>query len=175
MVAEFKLTEALGIMDERNIRVLHMNEDLTCRGLLSLFKMSKVFFPAPNRLFDSRRVNASLRNLATTLNAQMLFVLEPNRLEDLILMVGAMSLDSFAKRLPLYPREKMMVIVGNRRDVQELAVPGTRSGDRRDWRLARGKRNHREGESERGERSLSPHDSAATAMLARASITVDII
>src|ERR1043165_7672274 len=79
--------EALGIMDERNIRVLPvLNEDLTCRGLLSLFKMSKVFFPAPNRLFDSRRVNASLRNLASTLNAQMLFVLEPNRVEDLILM-----------------------------------------------------------------------------------------
>src|SRR5881394_1611177 len=82
--------EAIGIMDERNIRVLPvLNEDLTCRGLLSRFKMSKVFFPAPNRLFDSRRVNASLRNLASTLGAQMIFALEPNRVEDLILMVGA--------------------------------------------------------------------------------------
>src|ERR1051325_2731957 len=77
--------EALGIMDERNIRVLPvLNHDLTCRGLLSLFKMSKAFFPAPNRLFDSRRVNASLRNLASTLGAQMIFAIEPNRLEDLI-------------------------------------------------------------------------------------------
>src|SRR5436190_16178695 len=105
--------EALGIMDERNIRVLPvLNEDHTCKGLLSLFKMSKVFFPAPNRLFDSRKVNASLRNLATTLGAQMIFAIEPNRVEDLILMVGAMSAESFANRLLLYPREKLIVIVG---------------------------------------------------------------
>lgn len=166
--------EALGIMDERNIRVLPvLNEDLTCRGLLSLFKMSKVFFPAPNRLFDSRRVNASLRNLASTLGAQMIFVLEPNRVEDLILMVGAMSLDSFAKRLPLYPREKLMVIVGDRQDVQELAVQErvrvivVTGGLPVDKALIERAKAH--------EVSIlvSPHDSAATAMLARASITVD--
>lgn len=166
--------EALGIMDERNIRVLPvLNEDFTCRGLLSLFKMSKVFFPAPNRLFDSRRVNASLRNLASTLNAQMLFVLEPNRVEDLILMVGAMSLDSFAKRLPLYPREKLMVIVGDRRDIQELAVQ-----ERVRVIVVTGGLPVEKSIIEQAKKNevsilVSPHDSAATAMLARASITVD--
>jgi manganese-dependent inorganic pyrophosphatase len=166
--------EALGIMDERNIRVLPvLNEDLTCRGLLSLFKMSKVFFPAPNRIFDSRRVNASLRNLASTLGAQMIFVLEANRVEDLILMVGAMSLDSFAKRLPLYPREKLMVIVGDRQDVQELAIQ-----ERVRVIVVTGGLPVDKGLIEKAKANqvsilVSPHDSAATAMLARASITVN--
>lgn len=166
--------EALGIMDERGIRVLPvLHEDLTCHGLLSLFKMSKVFFPAPNRLFDSRRVHASLRNLATTLAAQMIFVLEPNRIEDLILMVGAMSLDSFAKRLPLYPREKLMVIVGDRQDIQELAVQ-----ERVRVIVVTGGLPVDKGLIESAKKNevsilVSPHDSAATAMLARASITVD--
>jgi manganese-dependent inorganic pyrophosphatase len=166
--------EALGIMDARNIRVLPvLNEDQTCLGLLSLFKMSKVFFPAPNRLFDSRRVNASIRNLASTLGAQMIFVLEPNRVEDLILMVGAMSLDSFAKRLPLYPREKLMVIVGDRQDIQELAVQ-----ERVRVIVVTGGLPVDKALVERAKANevsilVSPHDSAATAMLARASITVN--
>ncbi len=166
--------EALGIMDERNIRVLPvLNEDQTCKGLLSLFKMSKVFFPAPNRLFDSRRVNASIRNLAGTLGATMIFAIDPNRVEDLILMVGAMSLDSFAKRLPLYPREKLVVIVGDRLDVQELAVQ-----ERVRVIVVTGGLPVDKGLIEKAKRNevsilVSPHDSAATAMLARASITVE--
>ncbi|MCX6881376.1 MAG: putative manganese-dependent inorganic diphosphatase [Verrucomicrobia bacterium] len=168
------VAEALGLMDERNIRVLPvLNEDRTCRGLLSLFKMSKFFFPAPHRLFDSRTVHASLRNLARTLSAEMVFVQDPDRVESLILMIGAMSLEAFAKRLPLYPREKLMVIVGDREDVQDLAIDrcvraivitgGSKVSNER-FDAAR-----RNGVS----MLISPHDSATTAMLSRTSITVE--
>ncbi len=168
------VAEALGLMDERNIRVLPvLNEDRSCRGLLSLFKMSKFFFPAPHRLFDSRTVHASLRNLARTLSAEMVFVQDPDRVESLILMIGAMSLEAFAKRLPLYPREKLMVIVGDREDVQDLAIDrcvraivitgGSKVSDER-FDAAR-----RNGVS----MLISPHDSATTAMLSRTSITVE--
>lgn len=168
------VAEALGLMDERNIRVLPvLNEDRSCRGLLSLFKMSKFFFPAPHRLFDSRTVHASLRNLARTLSAEMVFVQDPDRVESLILMIGAMSLEAFAKRLPLYPREKLMVIVGDREDVQDLAIDrcvraivitgGSKVSNER-FDAAR-----RNGVS----MLISPHDSATTAMLSRTSITVE--
>ena len=168
------VAEALGLMDERNIRVLPvLNEDRSCRGLLSLFKMSKFFFPAPHRLFDSRTVHASLRNLARTLSAEMVFVQDPDRVESLILMIGAMSLEAFAKRLPLYPREKLMVIVGDREDVQDLAIDrcvraivitgGSKVSNER-FDAAR-----RNGVS----MLISPHDSATTARLSRTSITVE--
>src|ERR1043166_7855995 len=89
------VAEALGIMDEKNIRVLPiLNEDRTCKGIASVFKMSKFFFPAPNRVFDSRRVLASLRNLARTLNAKMISATAPDREEDLVLMIGAMDVKS---------------------------------------------------------------------------------
>src|SRR5438552_6695685 len=115
--------EALGIMDEKNIRVLPiLNEDRTCKGLVSVFKMCKFFFPAPNRIFDSRRVLASLRNLARTLNAKMIFATHPDHEEDLVLIIGAMNVDSFAQRLPRYPREKLVVVVGDRQNIQMLAV-----------------------------------------------------
>src|SRR3954451_4510318 len=115
------VAEALGIMEDRNIRVLPvLNHDHTCEGLLSLFKMSKFFFPTPNRPFDSRKVRASLLNLACTLNAEMIYAVDPDKEEELILMVGAMTLESFSERLRNYPREKLMVVVGDRRDIQSL-------------------------------------------------------
>lgn len=167
------VAEALGIMDDRNIRALPiLNEDRTCRGIVSVFKMSKFFFPAPNRVFDSRRVLASLRNLARTLSAKMIVANEPDREEDLVLMIGAMNVNSFAQRLPRYPREKLIVIVGDRQNIQMLAidervrvvvVTGGLPVEPEVIEAAR-----------RNEVSLllSPHDSATTAMLCRTAITV---
>ncbi len=167
------VAEAFGMMDEKGIRVLPvLNADRTCTGLLSLFKMSKFFFPALNRLFDSRRVLASVRNLARTLNGKMLCALNPDHEEDLILMIGAMSLPRFAERLPLYAPEKLIVVVGDRQDIQRLAidqrvrvvvVTGGLPVDEAICAAAR-----------RNEVSLilTAHDSATTAMLCRAAITV---
>ncbi|MEW6160452.1 MAG: putative manganese-dependent inorganic diphosphatase, partial [Verrucomicrobiota bacterium] len=168
------IAEALGLMDDRNIRVLPvLNEKHKCLGLISVFKMGKFFFPAPNRLFDSRKVLASVNNLAQTLNALVLYATNADPEEDLLLMVAAMSLDSFAKRLAKYPREKLIVVVGDRKDVQELAirervrvvvVTGGLPVEEEVIELAR-----------RNQVSLlsSPHDSATTAMLSRAAITVE--
>ena len=99
------VAEALGIMEDRGIRVLPvLNQDKTCAGLLSLFKMSKFFFPTPNRPFDSRKVVASLLNLACTLDAEMIYAVDPDREEELILMVGAMTLEAFTERVRAYER-----------------------------------------------------------------------
>src|SRR5687768_6816491 len=117
------VAEALGIMEDRGIRVLPvLNQDQTCAGLLSLFKMSKFFFPTPHRPFDSRKVVASILNLACTLDAEMVYAMDPDREEELTMMVAAMTLESFSERLRAYPREKLIVIVGDRRDVQSLAI-----------------------------------------------------
>src|SRR3954465_12003736 len=115
--------EALNVMDERNIRILPvLDEQQRCRGLLSLFKLSKFLFPAANRLFDSRRVLASVAGLAQTLGGQVIVAHDGEHERDLILMIGAMGLDSFSQRLDQYPREKLAVVVGDRWDIQNLAI-----------------------------------------------------
>src|SRR5471032_1997209 len=115
--------EALGLMDERDIRVLPvLDAKGKCRGLLSLFKLIKFLFPAANRLIDSRRVLSSLDNLAKTLGGKLVFGHEPAREEDLILMIGAMKTESFAQRLTHYHPEKLAVVVGDRSNIQELAI-----------------------------------------------------
>src|SRR5215472_9247504 len=165
--------EALGLMDEHNLRVVPVLDDQQrCRGLLSLFKVSKFLFPAANRLIDSRRVLSSLGNLAHTLGGELLVSHNEDEEQDLILMIGAMGLDSFSERLEHYPREKLAVVVGDRWDIQNLAirervrvliVTGGMSLEPKTLEAAR-----------HNQISVisSPHDTATTAALCRASIAV---
>ena len=168
------VVEALAMMDARNIRVLPvLDAERRCLGLLSVFKASKFFFPSPNRIFDSRRVLASVRSLGRALSGKLLCGFEPDREEDLTMMIGTMKPASFAARLHSYLPEKLIVIVGDRDDIQRLAVEGrarviviTGGYDiSPEIRLM----------AQQNEVSiiLSPHDSTTTAMLARSAIAVE--
>lgn len=165
--------DALHLMDTHNIRILPvLDEGRRCRGLLSLFKLSKFLFPAANHLGDSRRILSSLQNLARTLQGELLVKFEPKREEDLIMMIGAMSVESFANRLEGFLREKLIVVVGDRTDIQEAAikenvrlviVTGGLKVEKRVLSAA-----------ERNGVSVisSPHDTATTAALCRAAVMV---
>jgi manganese-dependent inorganic pyrophosphatase len=168
------IVEALATMDEHNIRVLPvLDENKQCLGLVSVFKISQFYLPGMHRLFESRRVLASLAGLTRSLGAEVIHAVRPRQEEDLILMIGAMSLDSFRMRLLTYEPEKLVVVVGDRRDIQQIAiehrvrcivVTGGLAIAAELVELAK-----------RFDVSLllSPHDSATTAMLCRAAITVD--
>jgi manganese-dependent inorganic pyrophosphatase len=170
---EATAAQALHLMDERNIRILPvLDRDRRCRGLLSLFKLSKFLFPSSNRLVDSRRVLSSLSNLAQTLHGELLVAFEPEREEDLIMVIGAMSLESFAARLKSFLKEKLCVIVGDRHDIQETLIrEGVRvvivtGGLHMEESLLEAARD--------GKVSVisSPHDTATTAALCRAAVAV---
>ncbi len=164
---------ALGLMDERGVRILPvLDDDRRCRGLLSLFKLSKFLFPAANRLVDSRRVLSSLSNLAQTLHGDLLIAHDPDQEEDLTLMIGAMSVESFSRRLDTFTRNKLIIVVGDRWDIQNLAiregvralvVTGGLKVEEKTFAAAREKKI-----------SLisSPHDTATTAALCRAAVAV---
>ena len=170
---EATATEALTQMDEHNLRILPvLDEARRCQGMLSLFKLSKFLFPGGNRPFDSRRVLCSLRNLARTLGGNLLVEQEADREEDLILTIGAMGLESFAERLELYPREKLLVVVGDRWDIQNLAI---REGVRA--LVVTGGMTVEKKTVEAAQRNqvtliTCAHDTATTAALCRASIAV---
>jgi manganese-dependent inorganic pyrophosphatase len=115
---------------------------------------------------------SSLSNLAKTLHGELLVAHEPEVEEDLTMMIGAMSLDSFAERLETFPREKLAVVVGDRGDVQDLAiregvrvviVTGGLKVDPSTIEAAKQKR---------VSLITSAHDTATTASLCRASVAV---
>ncbi|MGC9941992.1 MAG: putative manganese-dependent inorganic diphosphatase [Verrucomicrobiota bacterium] len=165
--------DALQLMDEKNLRILPvMDGEQKCRGLLSLFKLSKFLFPAVNRAQNSREVLSSLNNLAATLGGKVVLGFEPEREDELILMIGAMRQESFAARLEKFSPERLCVLVGDRSDIQSLAIrSGVRvlvvtGGSPVDPKTIESAR-------ERGVSVIvSPHDTAATASLCRAAVSV---
>jgi len=170
---EATLLEALALMDERGIRVLPViGDEGVCKGLVSVFKMNKVFCPEPGRLFDARRVLVSLNNVARTLKADVLTGRDMDSEEELILMITVMSGDSFASRLRKYPAECVAAIVGDRRDIHELAVRGRVrvmivTGDAPvDAAIVE------EARANGVTVLMSPHDTTTTTMLCRAAVRV---
>ena len=170
---EATAADALGLMDEHDIRILPVLDlEQRCRGLLSLFKLSKFLFPAANRPIDSRRVLSSLENLSRTLGGKLLVAHEADGEQDLILMIGAMGLESFAERLERYPREKLAVVVGDRWDIQNLAI---REGVR--VLIVTGGLEVEPKTLDAAKKKnvsliSSPHDTATTAALCRAAVAV---
>ena len=169
--------DALRLMDEKNLRILPvMDAEQKCRGLLSLFKLSKFLFPAvsrhPGADHNSREMLCSLLSLTKTLDGQLLTGIEPEREEELILMIGAMGLESFAARLDQFPPEKCCVIVGDRWDIQNVAI---REGVRLlivTGGLAVEPKTVEAAQKKNVSVISSPHDSATTAALCRAAVAV---
>ena len=165
--------EALGLMDEHDIRVLPvLDADRRCRGLLSLFKLSKFLFPAANRLVDSRRVLSSLDNLAKTLGGHLLLGHDARREEEMILMISAMRIETFTQRLEHYPLDKLSVVTGDRTNVQEVAIrQGVRvlivTGD-----LSVDPKIIEAAKQNRVSIITSPHDTLTTASLCRSAVAI---
>jgi manganese-dependent inorganic pyrophosphatase len=168
--------EALRLMDEKNLRILPvMDAEQKCRGLLSLFKLSKFLFPAVSRhpgQQNSREVLSSLSSLAQTLDGQLVVGIDAEREDELILMIGAMGLESFAARLEKFPPEKSCVIVGDRWDIQNVAI---REGVR--VLIVTGGIEVEPQTVEAARKKnvsviTSPHDTATTAALCRAAVCV---
>jgi manganese-dependent inorganic pyrophosphatase len=166
------VAEALGVMDEGNIRVLPVLEDSKCKGLVSVFKMTKFFFPAPSRLFDSRRVLTSLNSLAQTLEAKTVFAVNADAEEDLVLMIGAMNLESFSARLSKYDHCKLIVVVGDRLEIQDLAIREKVRCIIVTGGLPVSQAMIDYATKQQVTLLMSPHDTATTAMLCRAAISV---
>ena len=173
---EATAADALRLMDEKNLRILPvMDAEQKCRGLLSLFKLSKFLFPAVSRhdgQHNSREVLSSLSSLARTLDGELVVSIDAEREDELILMIGAMGLESFAARLDQFPPEKSCVIVGDRWDIQNVAiregvrvlvVTGGISVEPKTIEAAR---------KNNVSVITSPHDTATTASLCRAAVAV---
>ena len=117
------IADALGVMDSKNIRALPvLRKDRTCEGMVSVFKMTQFLLPAANRLNASRRVLASMASIASSLEAEPLTGELSTTQEDLLIMVGAMSLEKFSHRLKQYEPERMIVLVGDRHEIQFEAI-----------------------------------------------------
>lgn len=93
-------------------------------GMPTLQELAQLFLPASSSSADAnRRVRTSLRNLAVALDATLkAYGREKDTVSDCALMVGASSIETMRDRLRKFPARSVIVLVGDRPEILELAV-----------------------------------------------------
>ncbi len=93
-----------------------------CAGLISAYKISRHVFPAFGNVEQSREVHASLESIRRTLEAEVFAGVPGPTVRSHILVVAAMQTDSFERRLGDLDLDRTVLIVGDRRNIQEIAI-----------------------------------------------------
>lgn len=162
---------ALARLGERRFRGLPVVDSAgRCAGLLSSYKISRHVFPLPLSASNPREVRCSLEAIRGTLGADVAAGTMDAEVLAHVLVVVAMQTDSFQRRLGALDVSRTVLIVGDRRNIQRLAIEaGVRAiiltgGARLDPEL-------KDMAEERGTRVLeSSHDTATTVLLCRSAV-----
>jgi len=166
--ADLSLKAALELFHRHAIRVLPVvDQSRVPLGVVSLLKLSEKYLVAGA---DRRRgVDSSLKSLATCLEASVLAGDPGDQIEHLHLFIGAMTEESFSKRIEGYDPASLLILTGDRPSIHQSAIEAgvrllvvTGGLPVRDDLIALA--------SQRGVVILStPHDTATAAWLARLS------
>ncbi|MDP9292333.1 MAG: CBS domain-containing protein, partial [Verrucomicrobiota bacterium] len=166
--------EAIHLIEKKRLRGLPVvDEKNRCLGLLSAFRISHQLFPPREEVGSARRIVASLGSLVETFGGSPIAGRITWKTADLLLMVGAMDIESFSRKLDDHCAQEVVLFVGDREEIQRRAIaanvralvitgglgisPGIRA------------------EAERAGVVVisSPHDTATSVLLARGAVKVE--
>ena len=117
--------EALALIEDHDVQMLPVvEEDGGLTGTVSIFRLGSYFVPRAGDLKRMRRVDTSLQAVVSALGARVLHLTGADQVEELYVRVGAMdiaSFDRFTREEQIAP-ERSVIVVGDRRNIQERAV-----------------------------------------------------
>ncbi len=166
--------DAMVRIGEKRFRGLPVVDDARrCVGLISSFKLSQYLFPSLDQMLSAREVDASLANVCATIHGTLLAGELCKRTDSHILVVAAMHTASFRRRIEKLDLPRVILIVGDRFNIQHLSIQAgvkavvvTGGLDVGEDVLAAARA--------RGTTVISsPHDTATTVLLARSSVTAE--
>ena len=117
--------EALELIDKYDVRALPVTDTADrLLGVISFFQLGEFFVPKPRSSKDMRRVKTNIDSIVRSLNAEALHVVAPQEAQELYVRVGAMHIKSFNsfRQEPEMPAGQSIIVVGDRRDIQELCI-----------------------------------------------------
>ena len=176
VAANSTCAEALELIDRHDIRLLPVTgPDQRVVGTVSLPHLGGIFIPRLSEPRLMRQVYTSLTNIVRALKATSLHLRDENTVGQLFVRLGTMDIKSFWKvsEKEKIPPALAVIIVGDRRDVQERAIEiGVR---------AIVITSNLEPDADIVERAkakgvsliLSPHDSATTAWVVRTASLIE--
>ncbi len=115
--------DAIHLLEKRRLRGLPVVDGgRRFLGLLSAFKISHHLFPPREEADLARLITASLPDIVATFGGRVETGELPNETAEYLLMIGAMSPDTFVARLGQRRPEQLVLFVGDREDIQMLAI-----------------------------------------------------
>ena len=121
--ADSAVYDAIQLIDDKHLRGLPVvDENRRCVGLLSTFKLNRHLFPPREEASKARVVLASLADIVRTFEGKVVTGAVSQETDEHLLMVGAMSLDTFSQRLLAHDAGKIVLFVGNRENIQACAI-----------------------------------------------------
>lgn len=110
-------------MKEHDVRAVPIvDSDRRVLGVLSLLQLMDLIFRDDADPLLTRTVKTSLGKVCHILGGKFQYELEPNKLDELMVMVGAMSAGGFTERMQRFPAEKLIVVSGDRPTIQLPAI-----------------------------------------------------
>lgn len=117
--------EALELIDRHDLPLLPVVDGgRRVVGTVALSHLGGVFLPRINEPRQMRLVEASLANIARALKGKTYHLVDGDRTEQLFIRLGTMDIGSFWKisERDRIPASQSIIVVGDRRDIQERAV-----------------------------------------------------
>ena len=114
--------EAYERMRKGDLRAIPVVEGRRVVGVLSILTMMELFFTDAADSTKARAVTTSLQKICDVLGGEFRNRVEPDRSDELLVMVGAMSAEGFTERMQRYPRERLVVVCGDRPSIQLPAI-----------------------------------------------------
>jgi manganese-dependent inorganic pyrophosphatase len=115
--------EAYERMRQGDLRAIPVvDADRRVVGVLSILTMMELFFTDAADSTKARAVTTSLRKICDVLGGSFRNAVAPERPDELLVMVGAMSAEGFTERMAQYPAEQLIVVCGDRPSIQLPAI-----------------------------------------------------
>ena len=144
-------------------------------GIVTLLDLMELVFQGGVDPIESRQIHSSLDKIVSVLGGEFEFSLDTDRVDDLVVTVGAMSAEGFTKRLSMFPAHQVLVVSGDRPTIQ---LPAIELGVRAlvvtgGYRLSAGLLQLAQA---RGVTVInSPYDTATTTMRIKAARSIDSV
>ncbi|MEO8206681.1 MAG: putative manganese-dependent inorganic diphosphatase [Chthoniobacterales bacterium] len=163
--------QAINHISEQNLRELPVTDHNNhCIGLLSALRVCRYLFPPRNALQDTRRVTASLSEIAAAFDGKILSGAASQNPADYILIVGAMGADTFSRRLAGQDIKNVVLLVGDRPDIQLQAIEQGVAALVITGELPVEDDIQKAAAKAKIPLIISPHDTATTVLLARGAV-----
>ena len=110
-------------MDERGLRSIPVvNDNGKLSGIVSLLDLLELVLNSGVDPVKARQVRSNLNKIVSVLDGSFQHAVHPDRDEDLIVSVGAMSAGGFKEHIKQFPAEKLLVVSGDRPTIQLPAL-----------------------------------------------------